>query len=210
VQKHCLCTTSIKDYLMLSRNRKAQAKSHIDAVIGELFAACREKGRLKSAWSRLLGHVRLYSNILQLISRGNHFLWQQSCEFTKAMFTLALHHEDWVRPIDTWRPKVKMPYSQFVSLAGHLFAVYPVPFFMNSVWFKGTSGQAIQRQEWFKHIGRGQNIRTAEIPLHLTKKMAHHFIQAPSHFSVEQALRWGQVLGMGGDERLAHTVWVHE
>ena len=32
------------------------------------------------------------------------------------------------------------------------------------------------------------------------------FLQAPDHFSVEQALRWGQVRGLGGSERLAETV----
>jgi hypothetical protein len=36
--------------------------------------------------------------------------------------------------------------------------------------------------------------------------MAHHFVQAPDHFTVAAALRWGQVRGLGGSERLAHAV----
>ena len=36
--------------------------------------------------------------------------------------------------------------------------------------------------------------------------MAHHFMQAPDHYTVEAALRWGQVRGMGGSEGLARAV----
>jgi len=36
--------------------------------------------------------------------------------------------------------------------------------------------------------------------------MAHHFLQAPDHFAVEAALRWGQVRGMGGSRPLALAV----
>ena len=36
--------------------------------------------------------------------------------------------------------------------------------------------------------------------------MAHHFLQAPDHFTVEAALRWGQVRGLGGSKPLAHAV----
>ena len=36
--------------------------------------------------------------------------------------------------------------------------------------------------------------------------MAHFFLQAPDHFTVEMALRWGQVRGFGGSEVLASAV----
>ena len=56
------------------------------------------------------------------------------------------------------------------------------------------------------HVGSGGNVRKADLPLPYTKRMAHLFLQAPDHFSVDQALRWGQVLGLGGSERLAEAV----
>jgi hypothetical protein len=56
------------------------------------------------------------------------------------------------------------------------------------------------------HIARGQNIRTADLPVALTKKAAHCFLQAPRDLSIVAALRWGQVHGMGGDESLARAV----
>jgi hypothetical protein len=36
--------------------------------------------------------------------------------------------------------------------------------------------------------------------------MAHHFMQAPADFTAEAALRWGQVRGLGGPERLVRAV----
>ena len=69
-------------------------------------------------------------------------------------------------------------------------------------------------------MGRGENIRTAKLPLKLTKAMAHLFTQAPHHYSAVQAIRWAQVHGLRGDtsiqERVAYdnhyidhrTIWL--
>ena len=77
---------------------------------------------------------------------------------------------------------------------------------MDAVWFMGPSKAATERQRWFAHIGSGENIRTAETPILLTKRMAHHFMQAPADCTVDQALRWGQVVGLGGSPRLAKAI----
>ncbi len=37
----------------------------------------------------------------------------------------------------------------------------------------------------------GRNIRTADLPLPCTKRMAHHFLQAPDHLTVKEALAAG-------------------
>ena len=52
----------------------------------------------------------------------------------------------------------------------------------------------------------GHSIRTVETPIPLTKRMAHYFAQAPDDCTVDQALRWGQVLGLGGTPRLAQAL----
>ncbi len=95
---------------------------------------------------------------------------------------------------------------QFRSLALHLFARYPVPAFMTSVWLRDPDPLSAKHQGWYKHVGSGRNIRTADLPLHFTKRMGHHFVLAPDHFTVQQALRWGQVRGLGGSEGLAGAV----
>lgn len=76
---------------------------------------------------------------------------------------------------------------------------------MDTVWFR-SDAEGRRQQQWFKHIGTGGNIRTAEIPVLLSKKMAHHFLQAPDHYSVEEALRWGQIIGQDGIPFLAEAI----
>lgn len=116
---------------------------------------------------------------------------------------LANHYESWIRSLEAWYVKKHNRDRQFSDLARHLLATYDVPLFMDQVWFNGDE----THQNWFKHIGAGQNIRTAQdIPLAFTKKMAHHFLNAPKQYTVEEALRWGQVHGLGGDRRLVDAL----
>ena len=110
--------------------------------------------------------------------------------YVRGIAALANHHESWIRSVETWKVKKHNRDRQFSELARHLFAAYDVPLFMDCVWFNGN----VTHQNWFKHIGTGRNIRTApDIPIPLTKKMAHHFLKAPRHYTIEEALRWGQV-----------------
>ena len=64
----------------------------------------------------------------------------------------------------------------------------------------------LPQQRWYKHLGLGRSIRTAGLPLRFTRAMAHLFGQAPHHFSATAALRWAQVRGLCGGERLARAV----
>jgi hypothetical protein len=105
--------------------------------------------------------------------------------------------------MEQWAPRSHNADRQFSSLARHLWAVYDVPLFMDRAWLQGD---AIQ-QAWFQHIGEGKNIRSADgLPIPLTKKMAHHFMGAPASYSIEAALRFGQVMALGGDHRLANAL----
>jgi len=122
------------------------------------------------------------------------------------LLALARHHKDWLRSVEDWTPTDERPPLQFRSLAMHLLARYPVPAFMTSVWFRDQDAESERQRGWYKHIGQGRNIRTADLPLPFTKKMAHHFLEAPHHFTVEMALRWGQVRALGGSEGLARAV----
>ena len=74
---------------------------------------------------------------------------------------------------------------------------------MHKAW---THGDACQ-QDWYRQIGAGKNIRTAaNLPVPLTKMMAHHFLAAPASYSIDGAFRWAQVHGLGGDRILADAL----
>jgi hypothetical protein len=126
-----------------------------------------------------------------------------------ALIALSTHWRQWLRPADAWEPRGEGVREQFGSLARHLLARYDVPVFLDSAWFAGLTPDGVQHQGWFQHIGRGENIRTAEdLPTPLTKGMAHHFLQAPAGIGIREALRYAQVLGMGGNEHLALSILV--
>ena len=87
--------------------------------------------------------------------------------YIPGLIALAKDKGSWIRSPKTWRVETQTPGEQFSELARHLLAVYDVPRFMDSAWLDGNS----VHQSWFRHIGGGENIRTAPgLPFVLTKK----------------------------------------
>jgi hypothetical protein len=155
-----------------------------------------------AAYERLLSQVRSQSALLRPSDRAK----DNRNHINAALLALAIHHQDWLRPPETWWPATGKLWPQFSSLAHHLFARYPVPNFMSSVWFDTEPWKRLPQHEWYKQMGLGKNIRTVSLPLRFTKAMSHLFSQAPDHFTVFAALRWAQVRGLGGNEELARAV----
>jgi hypothetical protein len=179
---------------------------------GELFSRIHELAaaagppETRDAFRRLLLHAEKHADLLHLdpviAALGPR---PENC-YLDALAALAGHAACWLRAPEEWRPDSRSRPRRFGSLARHLLARYPIPAFMDAAWFCGRSPEARRQQGWFRHIGIGQNIRTADVPVPLTKMMAHHFLLAPSDYSIEAALRWGQIRGMGGDEWLVRAV----
>jgi hypothetical protein len=120
-------------------------------------------------------------------------------EIKYALIKVANYASDWIRPVKEWKPKSHNRRRQFSSLLRHLFCKYDVPLFMDSAWFNDD----LRFHFWFLHLGQGDNIRTAiDLPVPLTKKMAHQFLQAPKNYLPLEAIRWGQIRSLGGIPRL--------
>jgi hypothetical protein len=126
--------------------------------------------------------------------------------FIDGLSALARLHELWIRPPTMWRPNSHSPSRQFSSLARHLLSKYPVPAFMDSVWFRGDSAEATRQQGWYVALAGGESPRNLDLLAPLRGQMARHFLRAPSSFLCEEAVRYGQVMGLGGDERLVRTL----
>lgn len=130
---------------------------------------------------------------------------QGASSYAEALFALCRHADSWRRPVESWRRRTHNASRQFPSLARHLYAEWPLPAFLDHAWFE--SGRAgLEQQRWFRHLGRGGSVRALELPLAYNKRMAHHFLLAPDHYSIPAALRFGQILGLGGSARLAEAV----
>ena len=130
----------------------------------------------------------------------------RNCSFVEALSSVAIHWRSWIRPIESWKFRTHNQRRQFTSLIDHLFGKYDMPKFFYSAWFQPDLEKAIADQWSFIHVAKGGNIRKTELPIHYTKRMSHFFMKAPSDCSFRQALRWGQVIAMGGDETLARAV----
>jgi hypothetical protein len=122
-----------------------------------------------------------------------------------ALIKLNDRRGQWRRDLRDWRQRSHNTQKQLSSLIRHLVADYPVPEFMDAAWLRTGRGSRLYR-EWFLHIARGKNIRTARTPIPLTKLMAHHFLEAPSSISIEGAIRWGEVHALGGDQTLTEAI----
>lgn len=188
---------------MFPQSRRRSAKKTIDAAIHAALKSLLVGSEDQMSFQLLLRHVRSRSAMLSTASEP---LKKGTADAVLAgLVEIARRRVAWLRPIHKWLPPDASSFVQFRSLIQHLFAQYRVPNFMNSVWLRSRP-EAVTWQDLFLHLGRGKSIRQFDTPIRLTKRMARYFMLAPDDLSVEQALRWAQVRGLGGNARLARTV----
>jgi hypothetical protein len=166
-----------------------------DKIFSGFFQFREKKDNFKrQIFTRLLLHIDQ--------KKCGKFLDNDAC--VEGLIHITTNHNKFIREIETWQKSSHNPFKQFSSLLRHLFCAYPVPEFLDSAWFE--SGSAEQRN-WLTAMGVGISIRKLNhMPINMTKKAAHAFGNAPATLSVPEALRWAQVVGKGGDPRLANFI----
>lgn len=175
---------------------------------GDLRTACELLCKLRDGGRP---HVEELSEMLRAVAARARFLMDDEVvgdrrvPYLRGLVTLNERRGQWLRPLDEWRPRSHNRRKQFASLARHLVADYPVPGFLDAAWLRRDKGSHAHR-DLFVHIGRGNNPRTGRTPVPLSKKEAHFFLTAPDHYSIEGAVRWGQVLALGGSPRLVDAL----
>ncbi|TVQ81900.1 MAG: hypothetical protein EA357_11275 [Micavibrio sp.] len=156
-------------------------------------------------------HRKHLARFLLQLNKKAKFVFEEAAFGTRkylyiqALINLHSYKNLWIRHVDDWTPETHNVHGQFSSLLHHLLAQYTVPEFMSSAWFR-TDEISKDYRDWYIHVANGQNIRTASLPLPFTRKMAHWFMQAPDHCSIENAIKWGHIIALGGDERLVEEV----
>jgi hypothetical protein len=176
--------------------QRAMAGEH-SGVIGDVFF-----GWLKTA-RRV--HQEALGRLLDVLLRSRSRLVEDR-RFARPLCEVACRLGVAVRDVESWRVTSHNADRQMASLLRHLFAVYPMPEWFDSAWTFQTDAGSHWR-DWYIQIGQGAALRTmCDLPFPLTKRMAHCAMQAPRTLDVGQALRWGQVCGLGGSVRLADAV----
>jgi hypothetical protein len=125
--------------------------------------------------------------------------------YIDALIRLHDRKKQWIRPVEDWRPASHNERRQFSSLLRHLLALYGTPGFLDAVWLRGDKGTHRYR-DWFIHLARGKNLRTAKTPYPMTRMAVHHFLDAPDGYSVEGALMLADIRSAGGGQRLAEAL----
>ena len=175
--------------------------------VQHIFNHALDDSAARAAFLTLLLHVEKHGRLFHLKPAIPQYGPRLENNFVDGMAVLATWHDHWIRRVEDWQPESHNACRQFGALARHLLADYDVPPCMDTSFFTGIDSSARTRQYWFVHVGTGKNIRKADIPLRFTKRMAHEFLfSSPPEYTVDAALRWAQVTGMGGDDLLAEAV----
>ncbi len=137
-------------------------------------------------------------------------IYEKSDIFDENWYSIPVAHLadcflSWIRNPKDWKVRTHNARRQFSSLLRHLLCKYEIPAFMDSAFTDALNFRL--HSQWFIHMGNGNNIRKAGgLPIPLTKKQAHYFCMAPDNSTINEALRYGQIVGMGGTPRLAEAI----
>ncbi|MGC4100438.1 PcfJ domain-containing protein [Ferruginibacter sp.] len=124
--------------------------------------------------------------------------------FIQALYNIVQFRAYWKKDLFKWKPEAKQPAAQVKELATYLFCKYKIPGFLYQGLYETKNMQYIQ---WLIHLGEGGKVKEMKnIPIPFTQKMGHYFINAPTKFSIAESLRWAQVKGLGGEDRLAERI----
>ena len=208
-------TSSADDFQRLCERQPAQALQAISEGIvnrsdirnPELVAFSNAINAATKAKHEPMLNRRVLSRSIKHLSKSRaRFIGSASSETLLAIVRIVQYCSRWARPLEQWVPKSKSPRRQFESLLQHLFAKYePMPTFFQQVWASDDNAMGRYRL-WYVRIAGGQNLRKCDLPIPYTRRMAHWFMRAPNNFSVPQALRFGQVIGLGGNQRIAQRI----
>lgn len=189
LQKHKL-SLRIPQLLRLLKENAVEERDLSTRVSKELFKAYHQAN-----------DVDKFSRYVEYLNRESKLL--DDVQYAVGVFELALDSESWIRSIEDWRTSSYNANRQFYSLVRHLLVEYEMPVFMDHAWFSANR----THQGWYKHLAVGKNIRTAHgFPATVSKKAAHYFLKAPTHYTINGAIRFGQVLALGGDQVLSDAL----
>ena len=133
-------------------------------------------------------------------------------ELAWAIAGVVSNHRSWIRPISGFRRVEGNVNDQMIALIRYLLVEYNVPRFFDGVWFQDPQSDsddsfsiARQREAYIK-LATGQRVSDCDLPLQLTARQSHEFLQSPEWLTVPQAIRWAKVVSFDLPRDLAAAV----
>lgn len=118
---------------------------------------------------------------------------------------MSLHMHRWLRTFNEWQPKTKSqnPRKRELELLRFLFQKYPVPSFMEDVWFNNNLNQYIP---WYLAVAQGESLFKHHAKGILTKKECFFLLKAPNDFDFIQNLWWSKAMALGASVGAANNI----
>lgn len=125
-------------------------------------------------------------------------------EYIHSLSNIVAAREYWINDIYDWKPSARQKYLQMGELIDFLFCKYSVAGFLYEAF--GSNGSKLF-VKWLIHLGQGGKPKELEgIPVPLTNKGLHYFVQGNGTMSITETLRWAQVKSLNGSSELARAV----
>src|SRR5437588_1940390 len=131
------------------RKKERDAKININAAIKSALSELSTIRERREAFLRLLACIREHTALLRPSPGQGSAGWVAPAFLINRLKHIAMRHRFWVRPCETWAPNYGNPRLVFRSLAHHLFAQYPMPAYMDSVWDLPAGPDAFRQQAWY-------------------------------------------------------------
>ncbi len=145
---------------------------------------------------------KLFRDVLVRLDEKTALVGEEAC--IQVLCNIVQYRSCWKKDLFKWKPVAKQAAAQVKELASYLFCKYKVPEFLYQGLYETKN---MQHLEWLIHLGDGGKVREMKnIPIPFTQKMGHYFLSAAAKFSVTEALRWAQVKGLQGEDRLAERI----
>lgn len=131
-------------------------------------------------------------------------------DYWPAYYTLAGIY--WLRPVEEWSPRGKSRATIFHSLVDHLLVEYRVPDFLYSVFtanpMRDRNAKALAH--FFRYVAQGGSpynyMRSAFLPLVMTRKMCHELMHTTKDMNFYEAVRRAQARALGGNRAVVKAI----
>ena len=178
-----------------------RSKARAEEFPSEAMRRLVRYGRELGSWGEINAYVGLVERAGACRALGAALQRVDGLDAARGCASLARDYRFWRRPLDEWRDRSRRAAEQFAGLARHLLADYETPRVLDSLLLERQPGCC---STWFRFVAQGGSLRSAPgLTTSLTRRQAHETLAAPERLTFIEALRWGQVAGMGGSQELS-------
>ena len=179
------------------RHRKLQT----DHAISQAYARLPANSPSRTTFTELLRSIRERSaSVLYAPIVNGHHLG------VAALVNLASVARMHVRSVASWPGSNASWQGAVNSLAQHLLGRYRIPHFLGAAWYAIDDPYAEAKRQWFVAHAAGASFRSLDLPIWMTRKMEHIFLESHDHFGIEYAMRRAELLGLGAHDTLVEAV----